>query len=303
MSTCNTVKLVILMVMFAWGAKIYIEAYRPPSDAAEYWVTGKQWMWSFHYPEEKLDTSEMVVPVGMPVKVELTAPKDDVVHSFYIPDFRVKEDCIPGQDTYLWFEADRIGLYHILCAEFCGKDHSKMLAILKVVSDEDYDLWVEAERAKRFQPLVYEAFVDPQHETFGDEGLRIDAESIFLTFCASCHGAAGDGSGLPGIARDFKTATKWKRSPKAVDIFRTLTEGVADTQMRAYPNISPWERVALAHHVRAFMTDPGPDATAEDYAALVEEYELDKIQPPGKTIPVEQAMEILSREGTGGDEP
>ncbi len=160
----------------------------------------------------------------------------------------------------------------------------------------------KTERAKRFQPLVYEAFVDPQHATFGDEGLRIDAESIFLTFCASCHGAAGDGSGLPGIARDFRTATEWKRSPKAVDIFRTLTEGVAETQMRAYPNISPWERVALAHHVHAFMTDPGPDATAEDYAALVEEYELDKIQPPGKTISVEQAMEILSREGTGSDE-
>ncbi len=284
----------IVTWMFFVGYRGFALMRKVPENAMTVEVTGKQWMWSFHYPEEKLDTVEMVVPVNTPVKVNLTAPPSDVVHSFYIPDFRVKEDAVPGKTTHLWFEAEREGTYNIFCAEFCGKDHSQMISLLRVVSQTAYEDWIRAERAKRYRPLVFEAIVDPAHSTFGPDELNIDARTLYQTFCAACHGAAGDGSGLPGAARDFTSAADWKHSPKVVDIFRTVTDGIENTQMRAFPNLTPWERVALAHYVRSFMKTELPQDTAADYAALVEEYGLDKVQAPGETIPIEQAMELLS---------
>ncbi len=287
---------IIVTWMFFVGFKGFFMMRNVPDGAMVVEVTGKQWMWSFRYPEEKLDTVEMVVPVNTPVKVELTAPPGDVVHSFYIPDFRVKEDCVPSMDTYLWFEAEREGIYNIFCAEFCGKDHSQMISLLKVVSQSDYDKWVRDQRAKRYKPLVFEAVVDSKHPEFGPDKLNIDAAAMYKTFCLSCHGEKGDGSGLPGVARDFTTPTDWKKSTKVADIYRTLTEGIDGTQMRPYPNLTPWERIALAHQVRTFIKDGAPPDTEEDYAALIREYELDKMKAPSETIPIERAIEILGNE-------
>jgi cytochrome c oxidase subunit 2 len=294
--------IVIPTILVTWlffvGYKGFVMMRNVPPDAMVVEVTGMQWMWSFHYPEEKLDSSEMVVPVGKPVKVELTSPPDDVVHSFFIPDFRVKEDAVPGRQSYLWFEAEREGSYNIFCAEFCGKDHSQMLSVLRVVSQREYDEWITAERMKRYEPLVFEAVVDRQHEKFGKGGLNIDDEALFKTYCQSCHGAAGDGSGLPDVARNFTSEEKWKKGRKVTEIYRTLTEGIEKTQMRAFPNLVPWERLALAHHVQSFFTSPAPEDSAEDYAALVEQYGLDKVQQPKQTIPIERAMEILSEQAS-----
>ncbi|MCP4640330.1 MAG: cytochrome c oxidase subunit II, partial [bacterium] len=301
--TWIVVPTVIVTWMFFVGYRGFIMMREVPEDAMVVKVTGRQWMWAFHYPDAKIDTTEMTVPVNTPVKVELTAPLNDVIHSFFIPDFRVKEDVLPGKDTHLWFEAERVGTFHILCAEFCGKDHSQMIAMLKVVPQAEFDQWVKDQQNRKYQPLVYEAFVDPRHETFGENGLNIDASSLYLTFCKSCHGVNGDGSGLPDSARDFRVADRWKRSPKATDIFRTLTEGIENTQMRAYANLAPWERAALAHAVRAFFTGELPKDAPEDYAALVEQYGLDKVQKPTETIPIDRAMEIMVEEAeTSGSE-
>jgi len=286
---------VIVIWLFFVGYEGFALMRKVPANAMVVEVTGKQWMWAYHYPEEKLDTGEMVVPVGEPVKVELTAPPDDVVHSFYIPAFRVKEDAVPGQQTYLWFEAEREGEYNIFCAEFCGQGHSQMLSVLRVVSRREYDEWVTAQRMRRYEPLVYEAVVDPQHEMFGEDGLNIDSEVLYKTYCASCHGVAGDGSGLIG-ARDFTSSEEWRRGARVTQIYGTLTEGIEMTQMRAFPNLTPWERVALAHSIRKVMTSPLPEDTVEDYAALVEQYRLDEVQQPREPIPIERAMKILSEQ-------
>ncbi|UCE60781.1 MAG: cytochrome c oxidase subunit II [Phycisphaerales bacterium] len=291
--TWTIIPTIIVIWMFFVGYKGFALMGRVPDDHMVVQVTGKQWVWSFSYPGELIDTTEMVVPVNKPVLVELTAPPEDVVHSFYLPDFRVKEDALPGQATSLWFEAEREGTYTILCAEFCGKDHSKMVSLLKVVSAEAYDRWVNDQQMKKYRPMELEAVLNPQHPGFGEDELNIDSEVIFAAFCASCHGATGDGSGLPGIARDLTSSDGWKRSPKVVDIYRTLTEGIEGTQMRAYSNFTPWERVGVAHYVRLFSKEPPPQDTPQDYEALVAEYGLDKVQAPKETIPIEQAMEIL----------
>ena len=141
--------------------------------------------------------------------------------------------------------------------------------------------------------------MNPQDPGFGKEQLNIDRAAIFGVYCASCHGAAGDGSGLPGQARNMTVLKGWKRSAKVTDIYRTLSEGIEGTQMRAFPNLTPWERVAVAHYVRSFSKEPLPQDTPEDYEALVRDYGLDKVQAPEETIPIERAMELLVMEAGG----
>jgi cytochrome c oxidase subunit II len=297
--------IVIPTLIVTWMFFVGFEGFglmrQVPDDAMVVEVTGRQWSWSFYYPEEKINTTKMFVPFGKAIKCELSAPPGDVIHSFYIPRFRVKEDVRPGQNSYMWFQADvpkdgKARIYNIFCAEFCGKDHAKMIAELHVVSEEEYRNWVRKEQTKKYEPLIFEAITNPDHEKFGPEQLGIDVDQLYGTYCASCHGQAGDGSGLPGVARDFRSLEGWKNGGKVVDIYRTLVDGIEGTQMRGYPNLSPWERVGLAHKVRSFLKEPAPVDTQEDFDALVTEYELDKIQPPKESIPIEQAMELLVEE-------
>lgn len=284
----------IVLWMFYVGYRGFTLIRTMPAEAMVVQVTGKQWAWAFHYPDEGIDTDRMVVPVGAVVRCDLTAPPEDVIHSFYIPDFRVKEDALPGRSTQMWFKADREGTYNIFCAEFCGKDHAKMITSLRVVPEAEYRQWVRSEIGKKYEPMIWEAVVDAQHEKF--KALSIDGRALYSTFCASCHGTAGDGSGLPKEAKDFRQAQGWKLGSKVVDIYRTLVAGVPGTRMRAYPNFAPWEKVALAHHVRSYLGDAGPKDTRQDYDGLVREFGLDRIQKPKDPIPVERAMELLVKE-------
>ncbi|MHC5012233.1 MAG: cytochrome c oxidase subunit II [Planctomycetota bacterium] len=255
-------------------------------------VEARQWAWTFTYPDVGISASELYVPVNTPVKLELSSPVDDVIHSLYLPDFRVKEDCVPGLDTYLWFEADRISTHNIFCAEFCGKDHARMLSRLHVLSQEDYEAWLDEELAHRFRPIDIDVALNPSSEDI----LACDAPSLFLTYCASCHGREGEG-GLVEGARNFNSLENWKRGPKISDIFRTLTVGLEGTQMRAFSNLSAWDRFALAHHVADFYTGIGrPETTDEDAALLVEEFKLDQQQEVQREFPIEETIEAMAEE-------
>ncbi len=287
----------IVTWMFFVGIEVFTTLRTPPPGSMIVQVTGRQWAWSFHYPDSGIDSTELVVPVGTPIKAEITSPPTDVTHSFFIPDFRLKEDAVPGKTTYLWFEADRTGDFHIFCAEFCGKDHSQMLSRLRVVTPAEFEAWKQAEIAKRYRPLVFEAVKDSNDPAFGPGDLNIDPKALYGIYCASCHGAAGDAAGGIPEARHFTSAADWKRSPKVVDIYRTLAEGIPDTQMRPFPNLTPWQKVALAHHVRTFLGTAPPEDSREDYDALVQEYRLEEVQPPAKVLPIDRAMELLAAEG------
>lgn len=288
----------IVLWMFYVGFRNFRAIRTPPSNAMIVEVTGRQWSWSFHYPTENVDAGEMAVPVNVAVKAELTTPIGDVIHGFYIPDFRIKEDALPGKHTYVWFKAERKGTYNIFCSQFCGAGHSQMRTLLRVLSPEDYKRWIEKLAAMKYKPLVFEGIVDPNFKEFGKSGLNIESKPLFGTFCASCHGVKGDGSGLPGVARNFTQLKGWKRSLKVTDIFRTLMLGVDGTQMRPFPNLTPWEKVALAHYVRAFLKEKPPRDTKADYDRLVQEFQLDKIQGPPRSIPVERAMALLVQEAS-----
>ncbi len=132
--------LVLSMVMFAWGTTLFLEIRRPPSGAEEIFVVGKQWMWKIQHPQGPREINQLHVPLGRPIK--LTMASEDVIHSFFIPAFRVKQDVLPGRYTTLWFEASRTGEYHLFCAEYCGTAHSGMRGRVVVMEPSEYEVWL-----------------------------------------------------------------------------------------------------------------------------------------------------------------
>jgi cytochrome c oxidase subunit II len=136
----SAVPLAIMLTMFAWGTKVFFELYRPPADAVEYTAIGKQWMWKVKHPEGQSEINALHVPVGQSIKVKLAS--EDVIHSFYIPAFRIKQDAVPGRYTSLWFKADKPGVYHLFCAEYCGTEHSRMIGSVIAMAPRDYETWL-----------------------------------------------------------------------------------------------------------------------------------------------------------------
>lgn len=126
-------------VFFIWGWRDYAYMITPKMDEMEVNVIGQQWSWQMQYPDGKTLTNELYVPRGKPVKLIMTSK--DVLHSFFIPEFRVKLDTVPGQFTALHFTATKTGDYHIFCAEYCGTSHSKMIGKVYVLEPEDYKRW------------------------------------------------------------------------------------------------------------------------------------------------------------------
>lgn len=130
----------VMLIMFFWGTKVYFENAVPPANAMDVYVVGKQWMWKVQYPDGQREINELHVPVGQPVK--LTMSSEDVIHSFFIPAFRVKHDVVPGRPNYLWFTATKPGRYHLFCAEYCGTEHSGMIGWVTALAPNDYENWL-----------------------------------------------------------------------------------------------------------------------------------------------------------------
>ncbi|MFO0841477.1 MAG: cytochrome c oxidase subunit II [Gemmataceae bacterium] len=138
--------LVIVLIIFFWGATLYFDIMRTPDNALEVYVTGRQWMWHLQHPGGQREINQLHVPLGRPVKLILTS--EDVLHDFYVPAFRVKMDAVPGKYTYMWFEPTKTGTFHLFCALYCGTEHSRMVGSVVVMRPEEYEDWL-AERADR----------------------------------------------------------------------------------------------------------------------------------------------------------
>jgi cytochrome c oxidase subunit 2 len=138
--TWTVIPVIVVLITFVWGARVYFRLYRPPADAVQYYVTGKQWMWKTQHPTGQREINELHLPVGQPVKLLMTS--EDVIHSFFVPAFRVKADVVPGRYTTLWFTPTKTGRYHLFCAEYCGAEHSKMTGWITVQEPEEYQAWL-----------------------------------------------------------------------------------------------------------------------------------------------------------------
>jgi cytochrome c oxidase subunit 2 len=136
----TVIPFLITMVMFAWGVRVFFNMYRPPAGAMEIYVVGKQWMWKAQHMDGIREINELHVPVGRPVK--LIMGSEDVLHSFYIPAFRVKADVIPGRNNVLWFTATKPGRYHLFCAEYCGTKHSGMIGWVYAMEPTEFQAWL-----------------------------------------------------------------------------------------------------------------------------------------------------------------
>ncbi|OFW29500.1 MAG: cytochrome c oxidase subunit II [Acidobacteria bacterium RIFCSPLOWO2_02_FULL_65_29] len=144
--TWTVVPLVIVMGIFVWGASVFFAMSRPPDDALNVYVVGKQWMWKFQHLSGVREINELHVPVGRPVKLVMTS--EDVIHDVFVPGFRVKADVIPGRYTQIWFEPTRTGRYHLFCAEYCGTRHSGMVGEVIVMEPDEFQAWVAGGRAE-----------------------------------------------------------------------------------------------------------------------------------------------------------
>ncbi len=136
----TVIPLILFMGMFAWGAAVYHDIQRAPAGTLEINVVGKQWMWKVQHPTGQREINELHVPLGEVVKITLAS--QDVIHSFYLPAFRIKQDVVPGRFTTEWFKATKLGTYHLFCAEYCGKDHSRMRGRVVVMTPDEYEVWL-----------------------------------------------------------------------------------------------------------------------------------------------------------------
>ena len=170
--TWTLIPLAIAMMIFVWGAGLYFKLITPPADATEVYVVGKRWMWKAQHLGGQREINELHVPVGQAVK--LIIGSEDVIHSFYIPEFRVKMDAVPGRSTMLWFQATEAGEYHLFCAEYCGMSHSRMIGKIVVMSPADFQTWLSGGKPSG---------------SMAEEG-----EKLFTSLgCASCHLPDGTG--------------------------------------------------------------------------------------------------------------
>src|SRR5262245_53341863 len=139
----TAIPLGISMVIFVWGAILYFHLQRPPADAMEIYGVGKQWMWKFQHPGGQREINAPHVPAGRPIKLLLTS--EDVIHGFFVPDFRVHMDVLPNRYTSVWFNATRPGEYHLFCAQYCGTNHSAMIGTVVVMRPDEFQRWLDQE--------------------------------------------------------------------------------------------------------------------------------------------------------------
>ena len=130
----------VMLTFFIWGAVLYFKERTPPADSTEVYVVAKQWMWKVEHMEGQREINELHVPTGQDIKLILTS--QDVIHSFFIPAFRIKQDVLPGRYTTAWFKATKPGRYHLFCAEYCGTNHSGMGGDIVVMEPQEYAVWM-----------------------------------------------------------------------------------------------------------------------------------------------------------------
>jgi cytochrome c oxidase subunit 2 len=189
------VELVIILVpatffltWFGMGFSDFLTFSTPPRDATDIYVMGKQWMWKFSYPKGPSSVDVLRVPQGRPVRLLMTSR--DVIHSFYVPAFRIKRDVIPGRYTEVWFEATTAGRFPVLCTEYCGTNHSLMRAEVEVLPEAEFDRWMDSQRPDEHRREGYTA--ERANEVAFPSDLAAQGERLALQQgCFKCHSVDG----------------------------------------------------------------------------------------------------------------
>jgi cytochrome c oxidase subunit II len=226
---------------WVWGFFQYSETQVVEDDAYEVYVTAKQWMWKFDYPEGRSTAGVLFVPEGRPVRLLLTSR--DVIHSFFVPDFRIKQDAVPGRWLTLNFRVDQPGDHQILCSELCGVGHSRMWGRVVVLPAEEFDRWLALGAAP---------------ESLAEEGRRVAAEKG----CSGCHSEDGTVLAAPTWLGLWGTHEPLENGDSAFVDAAYLTESMMDPLakvvrgflpvMPSYQGeLTPGQAAALVEYIRA----------------------------------------------------
>jgi cytochrome c oxidase subunit 2 len=220
------VPFVIAMVIFGWSAKLFVDMRVPPADAMEIYVVGKQWMWKVQHPQGNREINELHVPVGRPVKLIMTS--QDVIHSFFIPAFRIKQDVLPGRYSTEWFQATQTGTFHLFCAEYCGTSHSGMIGSVIVMEQAEYEEWLAGKAGA----------------TMASSG-----EQLFQQFgCQTCH-RRDTGQRGPSLEGLWNTQVKLANGSTVVADQEYVRESILNPGSKivaGYPQIMPAYRNQLS---------------------------------------------------------
>ena len=166
----TTASLLIFVGLAVWGGNLYVHLYNPPPNALQIFIVGKQWMWKAQHPGGQREINELHVPAGQDIRLVMAS--QDVIHSFFIPALRIKQDVVPGRYETMWFRADKVGRYHLFCAEYCGTDHAHMGGWLTVMDPRDFGNWLRAQG--------------------GQKTLAAQGEQLFHSYgCSGCHEPGG----------------------------------------------------------------------------------------------------------------
>jgi cytochrome c oxidase subunit II len=194
--TWTVVPLILILIVFAWGFRGYMDMRTPPPNAYEVYVTANSFFWQFTHPNGVQTTNELHVPSGRPVK--LIMQSRDVIHSFFVPDYRIKQDVLPGRYTTAWFQTKHSGESVVFCTEYCGTGHSAMSAKVIAMEVDDFNEWLEVQRieSQRELPLA-----ELGRNLYQQQG------------CFACHSIDGSANigptfqGLYGSTRNFTDGT------------------------------------------------------------------------------------------------
>ena len=180
----SVIPFVISMSFFVWGAALYFRQSKPPQNAIEVYVVGKQWMWKFQHSTGQREINELHVPVGRKIKLIMTS--EDVIHDVFVPAFRIKADVVPGKYSTEWFEATKPGRYHLFCAEYCGMNHSLMGGWVVVMEPTEFNNWLSG--------------------NVNQQSASASGQQLYQTLgCASCHGNNGEGGRGPALVGVFNS--------------------------------------------------------------------------------------------------
>ncbi len=250
-TTWTAIPFVISMTIFLGGAIVYYNQYRPPKDALEIYVVGKQWMWKIQHPTGQREINELHIPVNTKIKLIMTT--EDVIHDFYIPAFRTKGDVVPGRYTTIWFEATKTGKYHLYCAEYCGLNHSGMVGWVYVMEKEEYERWLAG---------------NVSNQTPVEVGKDLFEAKLG---CASCHQQNDQGRG-PTLVGLFGKEVKLNNGQKVTADEEYIRNSILNPQgqiVEGYQPIMPTfkgqvteeQLVALVAYIKSLGTQPQSNAT------------------------------------------
>ncbi len=273
--------IVLFIVWWVVGLRLYVRMRVAPEGAMTVYVTGKKWMWKFGYPEGARSIATLVVPAGRPVKLVLTSR--DVIHSLFVPEFRIKQDAIPGRYTTVWFEAKAPGTYQILCTQYCGTGHSTMRGEVVVLVPDDYARWLAGVTPlprpagpEYEEPAIGRIGVaDPRVElSMARQGERVAAEQG----CLRCHTLDGTPHIGPTWAGLYGAMVPLEGGGEVVADEAYLTESIMDPKAKIHRGYT------------AVMPSYQGRLHAPDTAAIVELIKSlkDVTQTPREPLPAEQ---------------